>query len=241
MLPISPKVALVRDGGEIYYPETDGLPIADNTIQYEWITLIHGNLAIQYADHDDVFVAADHFWYPVEGRPDIVTAPDVYVVFGRPRGHRRSYQQWLEENIAPQVAFEILSPSNTAGEMKEKLAFYRRYGVEEYYVFDPDRITLTGYRRSGDQLKKVKGMDGYVSPRLGIRFDLSRGDLVIYSPAGQMFLSVLEIDDRRKRAEAARERAEQAQRLAEADALAARQRSDLLAAKLRALGIDPDA
>jgi hypothetical protein len=33
-----------------------------------------------------VVVAADNFWYPVEGEPQTVFAPDVYVVFGRPKG-----------------------------------------------------------------------------------------------------------------------------------------------------------
>ncbi len=31
------------------------------------------------------------------------------VVFGRPKGDRGSYKQWLENQIAPQVVFEILS------------------------------------------------------------------------------------------------------------------------------------
>lgn len=49
-------------------------------------------------------------WYPVESHPEIRTAPDVLVVFGRPKGHRGSYKQWEEDNIPPQVVFEILSP-----------------------------------------------------------------------------------------------------------------------------------
>jgi Uma2 family endonuclease len=44
-------------------------------------------------------------------------APDVMVVFGRPKGERRSYRQWQEGNIAPQVVFEILSSGNTLKEM----------------------------------------------------------------------------------------------------------------------------
>ncbi len=40
-------------------------------------------------------------------------APDVMVVFGRPKGRRGSYKQWQEDNIAPQVVFAILSPSNS--------------------------------------------------------------------------------------------------------------------------------
>jgi Uma2 family endonuclease len=50
---------------------------------------------------------------------------------------RGSYQQWKEHNIAPQVVFEILSPSNFAPEMEEKRKFYETHGVEEYYSFNP--------------------------------------------------------------------------------------------------------
>ncbi len=51
------------------------------------------------------------------------------VAFGRPKGRRGSYRQWQEENIAPQVVFEILSPKNTKAEMSRKLEFYDTYRV----------------------------------------------------------------------------------------------------------------
>lgn len=34
---------------EIIYPESDGQPIADNTIQLRWITVIYYNLAWLFA------------------------------------------------------------------------------------------------------------------------------------------------------------------------------------------------
>jgi len=40
---------------------------------------------------------------------------------------------------AHDVVFEVLSPSNTQQEMADKRAFYEEHGVEEYYVYDPDR------------------------------------------------------------------------------------------------------
>ena len=74
----------------IIYPDSDGKPIAENTLQYQWIVTITGGLESIFADDPNVFVAGDLFWYPVEGRPDIVTAPDTMVAFGRPKGHRMS-------------------------------------------------------------------------------------------------------------------------------------------------------
>ena len=88
--------------------------MAESTTQYHYLTTIKGNAEILFADDPDVFIAGDLFWYPVEGNNAIRTAPDVMLVFGRPKGERRSYQQWREGNIAPQVVFEILSVGESA-------------------------------------------------------------------------------------------------------------------------------
>ncbi|MEM9539872.1 MAG: Uma2 family endonuclease, partial [Cyanobacteria bacterium P01_E01_bin.42] len=127
---------------EFLYPESDGKPLADNTIQFRLITTIQGGLDALFQDRDDVFVAADLLWYSVKLSPQQVRdkekvpqqAPDVMVAIGRPKGDRRSYKQWKENNIAPQVVFEILSKSNKKKDMEDKFKFYETYGVEEYYL-----------------------------------------------------------------------------------------------------------
>ncbi|HWP47299.1 MAG TPA: Uma2 family endonuclease [Candidatus Limnocylindrales bacterium] len=129
----------------IIYPESDGRPIADNTKQFRWIVTIEKGLEALFREREDVFGAGNLLWYPVEGRPDIRTVPDIMVVFGRPKGDRGSYLQWQEGGIPPQVVFEILSPSNTLAEMTRKFRFYERY-VEEYYAYDPDLEGRTAVR-----------------------------------------------------------------------------------------------
>lgn len=109
---------------DIIYPESDGKPMADNTKQFELIVEIKKGLDLLYVNDPQVFIAGDLFWYPVEGQPKIVTAPDVMVAFGRPKGDRGSYKQWEENNIAPQVVFEILSPTNSRIEMSKKTALF---------------------------------------------------------------------------------------------------------------------
>lgn len=157
-------------------------------------------------------MAGDLFWYPVEGKPKIVNAPDVMVVFGRPKGDRGSYQQWNEAGIAPQVVFEILSPSNTQNEMDLKLLFYERYGVEEYYIYNPDSNHLQGWLRGEEGLDVIPNMVDWVSPRLGIRFGLSADNLDIFRPDGERFLSYLEISQRLEEQRQRAEEAEQARR-----------------------------
>lgn len=225
---------------EIVYPERDGQPMADNTKQFRWIVLLKENLECVFADDPLVFVAGDLLWYPVEGHPEIRSAPDAMVVFGRPKGDRGSYRQWQEENIAPQVVFEVLSPGNTLKEMAKKQQFYDRYGVEEYYLYDPDKNDLNGWLRSADEFVVIDEITDWQSPRLGIRFVLTEETLEIYYPNGQRFLTTVELAARRAEAEL---QATQAKLELEATNLQLeeeRSRSARLAEQLRALGVDPD-
>ena len=213
---------------EIIYPDSDGNPMSDNTKQYQWIVKIKENLEILFASNPDVFIAGDLLWYPVEGSVKTCQAPDVMVVFGRPKGDRGSYKQWLENNIAPQVVFEILSPGNRTKEMAQKMLFYQRYGVEEYYVYVPDTIELVGYLKNQEWLEEIEEINNWVSPRLGIRFELTAdnlGDeLKIYYPDGRKFLTSIELN---QQMEQEKQRADQEQ-----------QKYQDLLAKLQAKGID---
>ena len=204
---------------EIVYPDSDGKPMADNTLQFRWITTIKTNLDWLFAKDEQVFVAGDLLWYPVEGNNKKRQAPDVMVVFGRPKGERGSYQQWKEAQIAPQVVFEILSPGNTQKEMAKKLLFYERYGVEEYYIYDPERNHLCGLLRGEEGLEVIEEIDGWVSPRLGIRFQLAQPELKLSYPNGECFSTYIE----------EREKLQQE-----------RQRAERLATKLRELGVNPN-
>ena len=180
---------------KIVYPESDNKPMADNTRQFTWIVKIKENLEILFKYNADVFVAGDLFWYPVEGSNKIKLAPDTMVVFGRPKGHRGSYRQWEENNIPPQVVFEILSPGNNNTEMDRKKLFYLEHGVEEYYVYDPDRISLEVSIRENNSFKEIENFTTWTSPRLKIRFDMSQDELVIYYPDGSKFLSPVELSN----------------------------------------------
>ncbi|WP_310412307.1 Uma2 family endonuclease [Chamaesiphon sp. OTE_8_metabat_110] len=212
---------------QIVYPDSDGQPIADNTKQFQWITVIKTNLDWLFRDDERVFVAGDLLWYPVEGNPKYRVAPDVMVVFGRPKGDRGSYKQWLEDNLAPQVVFEILSPGNKEGEMERKLQMYARCGVEEYYIYDPDRSILKGYQRSDDFfLDRIESMGDWTSPRLGISFRLIGDDFQITHPDGRLFETFDNVATERD--------------LLLADKQQLESEKSKRDAKLRELGIDPD-
>src|SRR6185437_9517680 len=208
-------LAVPNSARRIVYPDSDGMPMAENTLQYDWIVKITGGVRRLFAKAPDVFVAGDLFWYPVEGHPEIRVAPDTLVVFGRPPAHRGSYRQWEEGGIAPQVVFEVLSPGNRFGEMSAKFDFYRQYGVEEYYLYDPDpaRLELSGFNRHQDKLLQIAQMNGHVSPRLQVKFEMHEDGLRLIGPDGQAFETYEEVrmqaNEQRQRAEAAEARAEQ--------------------------------
>jgi Uma2 family endonuclease len=213
---------------DLQYPDSDGQPMSDNTLQFKWIVTIKGGLDAVFRNDPNVFVAGDLLWYPEEGKPKIRIGPDVLVAFGRPKGDRGSYKQWEEENIAPQVVFEILSQGNRHSDMIRKFRFYERYGVEEYYLYDPESGDLAGWRRGDGGLEEIPNMVGYTSHRLGVRFEPGEGpdNLKIIGPDGLPFATYVELAQER---DALRQRAE-----------AERQRAERLEAQLRALGVEPE-
>jgi Uma2 family endonuclease len=225
----------------IVYPDSDDKPMADNTLQFRWIVTIKEGLERVFRDRPDAFVAGDLLWYPVEGHVEISAAPDAMVVFGRPKGDRGSYKQWEEAGIAPQVVFEVLSPHNRVGEMERKRLFYEQYGVQEYYIYDPDFVELFGHRRLDDRFMSIPEMNGWKSPLLDVRFELTGRELKLIGPDGQPFLSYQEIAHQRDQFAQERDQfaQERDQALAERDAQ--QRRADKMAEQLRSLGLEPSA
>ena len=85
---------------------------------------------------------------------------------------------------------------------------------------------LSGWQRQMDSFEEIEPMEGWISPRLGIRFGLESGSLQLYRPDGERFATYVELMEQR---EQEHQRAEQEH-----------QRAESLAARLRALGIDPE-
>jgi hypothetical protein len=204
----------------IVYPDSDGKPMADNMTQGRWIGTFYYGLREQYAYHEKVLVAKDHLWYPVRGEVETCQAPDIYVVIGRPKHERGSYKQWLEDDTPLTVAIEIRSPNNDEAEMARKHSFYKEYGVQEYYDYDPETNQLRAYWRVGDVLRGVPVGRDLVSPRLGIRFEMTEPEMMVWSANGKKFLTPEEnrhIKDWLEAEAAAKRQAELDKEKAEAD------------------------
>ena len=251
---------LLKIPQDIIYPETDGLPLSDNTKQLRLIMTTQGGLDSLFAN-EKVFVAGNLLWYPVPAPPGSQKAapskaPDVMVIFDQDRRDRTIYKQWEEGNLGPQVAFEFVSKTNSTREVEVvKLDFYQKYGVDEYYIHDPDKGTLKGWTREGTWFQPIPDMNGWVSPLLGIRFELIGNDLQLYYPDGKPFETYPEIMKRADRAEfqlkqkdsqleQARAELEQAAQQLEQEREQRRQLAEWLSTlapeQLRVLGLDPN-
>ena len=79
-------------------------------------------------------------FYEQDDSDDTVVQPDITVVCDEKKRSSEGCRG------APDLAVEILSPSNSAVEMQRKLTLYRRAGVREYWIVDGENKELTVYR-----------------------------------------------------------------------------------------------
>ena len=138
---------------EIFYPSSDGEPLAESyDHSYAIVTTIEQLLA--HLKDQQANVLTDQFLYYVREFPRLRVAPDVMVIFGVEPGGRDNYKTW-EEGKVPSVIFEITSPDTRSKDDVEKKDLYQSLGVTEYWQFDPlgEWIPekLRGFRLQGDE------------------------------------------------------------------------------------------
>ena len=80
-----------------------------------------------------------------EDEIDTVVQPDIMVLCDMSKLRRNGIKG------APDVIFEILSPSTAQRDLADKLYLYERVGVKEYMIVDPDNAIITAYRRGGGE------------------------------------------------------------------------------------------
>jgi Uma2 family endonuclease len=213
---------------EIYYPESDGKPMAESELHRDVMTdLIHA-LKSRYLGEPNVYVGGNLLLYYVEGDPRKSVSPEVLVTWGIPkRGRRKTYLLW-KEGRAPGFVIEVTSDTTRSEDLGKKKELYLRLGVEEYVLFDP--------------------LGDYLHPRLqGHRLVLGRYQPIPLEPDGSLLSRTtglrlrIEGENLRLIDEATGERLlfveeERAARLAERAArLAAEQRAEQEARARRAL------
>jgi Uma2 family endonuclease len=146
----------------IYYPESDGKPMAESELHLEEMVYVWQSLKRRFKAEPDVFVGANLFLYYRKGDPRAVVAPDSFVVKGVPKrlpGNRRrkTYLLW-EEGKVPSFVLETTSAS-TRREDRDKREIYEQLGIDEYFQFDPEgeylEPRLQGLRLAGGHYRPV--------------------------------------------------------------------------------------
>ena len=137
------------------YPDSDGLPMAENESQFWPILYVGSALDRYYQDREDVYVVGNLLVYyqkappgqPISAAKSV--SPDLMVVLGAPKHVRSSYVLWQEPK-APDFVLEIASASTYRSDRGEKRTTYASMGVVEYWQYDPVgrylAPPLVGYR-----------------------------------------------------------------------------------------------
>lgn len=172
---------------DIVYPDSDAKAMADSQQQAAVIRRLVAGFERVFADRQDVVVGGDFFWYPVEGVPKIVAAPDVTILFGVDQDDDLSNGRPGVYGGSIALTAEVMSSANTWREMTEKRMVHDRCGVPESWVFDPETAILEVWRRTedGGLFAVADPADGSVSPLGNVRVSVEDGDLVIRDPDGR--------------------------------------------------------
>jgi Uma2 family endonuclease len=147
---------------EIFYPESDGEPMAETQLHLQEMTYLLEALEDRFRDEPGVFIGGNLLFYYEQGAKDTVVAPDAFVVKGLANGKalRRKYLLW-EERRVPCFVAEVTSETTRKKDERDgtKWKLYERLGIEEYFLFDPEGDYLSphlhGYRLAGGRYRQL--------------------------------------------------------------------------------------
>ena len=214
----------------IDYPDSDGLPMAENESQFWPILYVGSALDRYYQDREDVYVVGNLLVYYQQGDRNKSVSPDLMVVLGASKHVRSSYRVW-EEPKAPDFVLEIASASTHRIDRGEKRDTYADMGVLEYWQYDPVGSyldpPLLGFRLVEGRYVPISavaqegGLLALRSEVLGLELCLTPGAPVrealhFYDPVrGEYLRTYRETDQAREEADQAREEAERGREEAE--------------------------
>jgi Uma2 family endonuclease len=208
-------MATTSKAAEVFYPESDGKPMAETTFHRDVMIEMIVGLKDWFADDPLAYVSGNEFLYFVEGQPRRVVSPDVWFVHGIDKTRlRRSYKTWEDEGKGPDFVLEVSSRSTRREDLNQKFQLYRDdLKVREYFLFDVLREYLKppfqGYRLVEGEYRPIEPVDGRLpSEVLGLHLEADGYLLALYDPArGRRLLNRLEALQKEKKARLRREAA----------------------------------
>ena len=82
----------------------------------------------------------------LDDHPLLIFQPDIMIVCDK------SKLDGKRCNGAPDFIIEIVSPNNSSDDYIKKLYYYKKYGVREYWIVDPNRRTVSVSYFEGDMI-----------------------------------------------------------------------------------------
>lgn len=198
------------DDDEVFYPETDGIPMAETDKHRDLMLELIESLKRFYAEEPEIYVTGDLLLYYLEGVPQECVAPDVMVCFGVPKKERRIYKLW-EEKVAPSIVIELASHSTYKNDREGKRDLYESLGVSEYFIYNPEYPktlpSLLAYRLNDGEYKKIRIENGRVlSEILNLELVDTGNTLRLFNPQSEKFLPTFaELFNAEERAESERD------------------------------------
>ncbi len=179
----------------LHYPESHDDDMGESSLHNKLINYIFSVLNSFFAKNNAITIAANLNLYYEEGNPRKYFTPDIMISFGAGKSERQAYKLW-EENVFPQVVFEIASEHTWKNDIGDKSEFYSRFGTEEYYLIDPERkylpLPLMAYGREDERLKYVPHQDNRIfSPLLGLEIVDTGKSFRLFDPKTQEFLQAV--------------------------------------------------
>ncbi len=200
---------------EIYYPDTDGKPMAASDLHYRLLMWTRQALEAHFVQNPDVYISGDIMMYYKEGEPREHLAPDVLVCFGINTKMRRTYKVW-EEGKAPDFVMEFSSESTYDKDLTEKMVVYASLEIQDYFLYDPEGLylptPLMGYTLVDGVYEAISHdvHEGIHSSVLGLDFRLQDKEIRIFDPIANEWVKTKE-EKESVRADSAEARAENAE------------------------------
>lgn len=186
------------DDKSIFYPESDGRPLAETDLHRVLIIETYQKLNAYYKEYDDVYVSGNLLIYDIPGKTNRSISPDVMVVYGIEKKMRRTYKTW-EEGKAPDFVMEFSSKSTFRQDLTKKKTRYAHIGVREYFLYDPERSylaeSLMGLRLNDDgEYDPIPSLSNKTlyAETLGLEFSLQDDRIGIYNPVTKEWLQTPE-------------------------------------------------
>ncbi len=209
---------LVDDEEDVFYPSSDGRPMAETDLHRDTMVDAIESLKMFYQGKR-VYVSGNILLYYRPGNRRKHVSPDVLVAKDLEPHRRDVYLVW-QEGKPPDVVIEMTSKTTRDEDLEDKYEIYQALRVQEYFLFDPRaeylNPPLQGYRLVDDQFVRIETVAGRLpSEQMGLHLQRNGSELRFLDPSTGHNLPTL--SEARDQAEAARHQEAAARQRADAE------------------------